>query len=1385
MPEEVSPEGDLAVPGSSDEVDAQEEDASPIDMVVEDGGSGGVAEMATALREQLATSARVDAAAAASFVVPLNSLHPGGLAALYADTPTLLSSLVREPTALEDVTERVNRLSAFAEEMATKHGGVVLHLSVGSASWGGERPASGVPVFMRQVVVGAHEDGSVTLRLLPGVEVSSRLLREATLGGVDIDRELLFRSLHGPGGFSPATALDRIAEVGANIEGFKLRDEMSLAILTHPTAALFRDLSDVDFLAESPLLRALGGDRQSQIEVATQPNPPNPADRDPWREVGVGDQSPRAQDVIEQIVGGGSYVVRAETNQDLFAGAVSAAAALAGDGKSVLVVASDRATYTGLTSRFAEMGVESVVANFFPDQYDEGVRTLLEEAMREVASGSGEAEVESMRVGLRRARAALTAYEEQLHAEFEEWGVTPFDALQVLTELTSDPDGPTTRVRLSGETLAKLSEDGGGHARDLLEEASRQGLFSDASGESIWDDILLEDAAQVESVVGATEVLAREALPTLRVQMARVAGQTGLRTATTLDGWKMQLELIQRARSILDTFRPEVFERSPADLVIATATPDWRKQKGITLKGSKRRLLVRQARDLVRPGVHISDLNEALTEVQECRHQWLTGSINDEPWPIIPEGLESCIETLEATEGLLDVCGPHLEQTFGDLRSMALDELCPTLEALADDANGARLVPQRLQVLEELKAVGLEELVNDLRRRRIDGDLIGLELDLAWWASVLGLMLTAEPRLGGFDPDLLQGLVNDVRVLDEAQVASLGQSVVDRVKARRRDALALYPEQYTELVASLAGGASGASLFNRYSLAWDLLPIVCAGPAMVPLLTRRRHSVDTVVVVGASNLPLAEVAPVLARATDTVAFELGDPPRDDGWVGQLDQFLAELDLPAKPVAVSGHMADLVLRHKPDTSIAAVPTPRPPREIEYIKVDASGMPAPTTVAIESSLGEADAAANYLVKALVESPETSTVVVAFTERHADRIRVSLRRALAESPQQPDIDPATCIVLPHDLAAVRPDRTVLSVGFAKTPHGRVIHDFGVLSTPDGIDAIEALAQGSPGDLTVITSLESGEIERSRLRHAGALALVDLLELAEGLSSADEQVDAGEHVPDDLLVDLADRLHRMGLPVAANLGSGANRIPLAVGHPEVPGEWLVAVLTDDPSYRSEQSLRVRDRYWPEQLEGLGWKVRTELSMSVFIDPTREAQHVVELVLDAVDDYYVRMGRPATPASAATLALEGEDPRVSGEVPSLSDEHPDEPAAEPDEVSVEEEPEGQQEDPVFETVATTLDSAATEETTPVIPGETMPSSDADAPGAPALTKGLPLSAYSDDELDDVAAWLRATKADADEDELVEGMREAIGLRRRGSQSHTTLLKVIRRTSDQ
>jgi hypothetical protein len=119
---------------------------------------------------------------------------------------------------------------------------------------------------------------------------------------------------------------------------------------------------------------------------------------------------------------------------------------------------------------------------------------------------------------------------------------------------------------------------------------------------------------------------------------------------------------------------------------------------------------------------------------------------------------------------------------------------------------------------------------------------------------------------------------------------------------------------------------------------------------------------------------------------------------------------------------------------------------------------------------------------------------------------------------------------------------------------------------------------------------------------------------------------------------VDLGERLWRSGLVVETDYGlPGGDRIPLAVGHPDLPGELLVAVLTDDAAYVAEPSIRVRDRQLAEQLERLGWVVAQVWSAAAFLDPDAEAERVRRVVL-AVRD--ARVGVTGGVAPAAELVV-------------------------------------------------------------------------------------------------------------------------------------------------
>jgi hypothetical protein len=102
----------------------------------------------------------------------------------------------------------------------------------------------------------------------------------------------------------------------------------------------------------------------------------------------------------------------------------------------------------------------------------------------------------------------------------------------------------------------------------------------------------------------------------------------------------------------------------------------------------------------------------------------------------------------------------------------------------------------------------------------------------------------------------------------------------------------------------------------------------------------------------------------------------------------------------------------------------------------------------------------------------------------------------------------------------------------------------------------------------------------------------------------------------------DLAERLWRSGLIVETGYGVGdGDRIPLVVGHPDLPGELLVAVLTDDDAYVAERSIRVRDRQIAERLERLGWVVAQVWSAAVFLDPAKETDRLRAIVQNVAEE--------------------------------------------------------------------------------------------------------------------------------------------------------------------
>lgn len=233
---------------------------------------------------------------------------------------------------------------------------------------------------------------------------------------------------------------------------------------------------------------------------------------------------------------------------------------------------------------------------------------------------------------------------------------------------------------------------------------------------------------------------------------------------------------------------------------------------------------------------------------------------------------------------------------------------------------------------------------------------------------------------------------------------------------------------------------------------------------------------------------------------------------------------------------------------------------------------------------------------------------------------------------------------------------------------------------------------------------------------------------------------------------------------------------------------------------------MRVRDRMWPAMLEAQGWKVHTALSMAVFIDPAKEANTIVQLVLDAVDEIN---GVPDQQVVEVPMVVDvdtsGPDTLVGLNAPEVasSDAGPavapapvlapsEQVVLEPEVQIVLEEPAesggvgAQTDDVVTEPAKSDHQMDARERADEVITGmlEIIVANQPETARGPrpAIAPGLPLAAYSDDQLDEMAMWIRSDGVDRSFNELIDELRDALGITRRGFQSDAVLGNVVRRT---
>ena len=1314
-------------------------------------------------------------------VVDLTAAHPSGLAQLYAGRPTHLSSLVRERSALGVARQSLREVAGRTDLLARQFGVAPVYLALGVASWSEAVPttdaddpglaeqaepldvaepaesagdqgeqaqaaAAGLtrtinaPVLLRPVRL-ASTGGDAALTLGPSIEVNPVVTRALRSAGCRTDVDAVARASLSELGFTPRAALTRLGSLGRQfLPDFEIHERLVVGAFVHPGQALVEDFdATIERARASALVAALAGDPDAQAALALPLEQADGVDRDPALERGVGDLDVAQLDAVEAVSTGASLLLDAPPGSDVVDTLAAVLADAAASGRTVLHVPATGADGHAVAQALREQGLGDLVVDLTEDA---GWRLHAAQSIKNslgveppVLDVTG---ILGLRERLGEVRERLTSSLEALHVPRQPWGVSAYEALQHLAEFTTGRSRSRTGARVEWGMLERLDEEGLDQARTLLHRAHALELLTPSTASSAWNGVTVADIDQATDALSRLAELADELLPAIEKDAPLVAEQCGLSRALTLTQWCAQLELLDGLRDSLDVFVPAVFERSAADMVIATATRQWREERSIEMSGATRRRFIKQAKDLVRPGRPVEDLHAELVKVQHRREAWRLYEPTS-GWPELPAGLDGMQATARRAKQAVEELQPMLATAddVPDLMGLALPLLLGRVRALADDDVTAQKLPEINRVMGQLGELGLGELVADLASRGVDEQDLDTELEYCWWTSLLAHLLGTDPDLAGLDSGVLAERQARLRELDAEQSASLAGPVAQAYARRVRSAVEADKEAARALYVALSrdDGVPLREILAEHPLAMVVKPVWIVPPTLVPQVLDPQALVGLAVLDASAHMPVCQVLPAFVRAEQVIV--VGDPRREPtGLAAELGSLLPSVTLPTTRNSLDAQIASFLATHGYDDVVEAIPSPPGSAPLSLELVDGRGMPAPGQTAVESVPAEVDRVVDLVIDHALAHPEQSLGVVALNARHAEQIRRATTAAVVGSPALEEFfaggiaEPFVVVDL-SEARSLRRDHVILSVGYAKTPHGRTIHSFGAVSEPSGmVSLVEALC-ASRGTTQVVSCLAPQDIDPERLHAPGAQLLYQLLVRAAGLAQDDAQ--GSQEYPDPLLVDLAERLWRKGLTVVPRYGlEGGTRIPLAIGHPDYPGEFFVAVLTDDADYVAQKSLRRRDRHWVERLRRRGWRVYTAVSVSVFVDPEAEATAIEDEVLAVLREREAERERSEQVVAAppAELDMDGSEETEPGE-------------------------------------------AEQEEREPV------------RGLRPPIAQGLPLQAYSDDQLDDLVAWIRSDGVERSVEAEVEELRATLALLRRGSGVDAVLTHAVTRSRAQ
>lgn len=1143
--------------------------------------------------------------------IELSTTHPGGLPQFISGNKILLSQLIRDDLALRQAKIGAGRVTDKAVEMRTERGLETVHLAIGVATWSFEGDEFCAPVLLRPLAIRRYgSDFEMKLKQRPFVNRALvRALYEQF--GVRINAAELLQLSQSSGVFKPQPVIDRLRQIASGIDGFQVQPRLVVSTF-HDVA---HELIDALGPLEHPVVDAVCGSEAAKERLAKsfdQVTQTSLDERAPETDSHLASADSQQEEVLAHVKAGNSIAVRTLPGTGGTQTVVNAIGSLVKAGKRVLVVSPRRATLDGISYRLGRVGLPGLATS--PRTLR---RNLVEGISRSENAKQGlNREVDEALVRL---RTVLADYQNALVSPDARLGVSPLDALHALSNLTREEIQPTTSVRLNDAGLEQLALDRTSVVEDLTEVA-RLGQFEFGPEDSPWYGVSFNSSEEADQAYRLAVELAETELPRLTSMAGDVISQTSMRPYNSVAELGIYLRLLTGIRETLDRFVPEVFDRSLTEVIAAHAP---RGSEDIT--GANRRRLKKLAREFVRPGVSVTDMYSRLVQIQQQRVLWQRYSEVVGARPKVPAEISDLVVAFQKTYQDLDSLDQVLdpEQQGERLRNLPLPDLALLMTELSRESEVLKNIQERTALVERLGRAHLTPLLDDLSTRHVHADHVANELEQAWWQSALEYLLRTNESLLHANTSVIERLESDFRLVDDAHQRTNGQALAAELSQAWKVAVLDHPEEAQALRRALRAGevtaaqleADAPNLLGVLSTVWSVSPYEVSD---LP----KQAKFDAVLLVDSSAMTFAEALPAITRASQVVAF--GDPvvqhpaPFTIG-VGlsapeaeltsafdELAEVLPEFHLTQSYRAGGADLIQLVNDRFYDGRIESLPWAgsflgHSSITHEYVE-GGQGLPDREAGAVESPDAEVERVVQLVLRHASEHAQESLMVITASQTHAVRVQQAVLRMFAKFPDYREFllseraEPFVVLTLEQAMAQSR-DRVIFSVGYGRTPHGRVLSNFGSLTEPGGERLVAVAMTRARRAMTIVTSFLPEDLESTRLRH-GVKELASVL--SAKITPTVPKVLPSEQDP--MLTELASELEALGLRVALDY---QGRIPLAAAY----GDKAVAIDLDADV--REQSLRETLRLRPTVLRRLGWHYHRVHCFDLFADPAEVALRI------------------------------------------------------------------------------------------------------------------------------------------------------------------------------